>query len=132
LRAQHVLKNGAKNGNCYANTLAIMYEMNLKTHLHTGSSEGAVDLAVDSAGRIVLPAQTRRLLGLRPGSKLRMAVVAQRIELTPAPADSDTELAVSAGGRLVLAAASVANGGPAPDAAAAVRAERDAQAQPKR
>jgi AbrB family looped-hinge helix DNA binding protein len=110
-----------------------MRDMNLDTHISPGSSEGAVDLAVDSAGRIVLPVQTRRLLGLRPGSKLRMAVVAQRIELTPAPAASDTELAVSAGGRLVLAAASLAKaGGTAVDAAAAVRAERDARAQPKR
>lgn len=89
-----------------------------------------IDLAIDSAGRIVLPAETRRRLGLRPGSKLRMAVIAQRIELTPAPADDDTGLAVSATGRLVLAA-STTTADAGVGAAAAVRAERDALARPR-
>lgn len=90
-----------------------------------------IDLAIDSAGRIVLPAETRRRLGLRPGSKLRMSVVAQRIELTPAPADDAAELSVSASGRLVLAA-SPATADAGAGAAAAVRAERDAQARSRR
>ncbi len=95
------------------------------------SSPDRIDLAIDSAGRIVLPAATRRLLGLHSGSKLRMAVVAQRIELTPAPADDETELSVSPSGRLVLAA-STAAADVGVGAAAAVRAERDAQARPRR
>ena len=42
-------------------------------------------LTVDSAGRIVLPSEARRLLNLRPGSRLRLTIVAERIELTPEP-----------------------------------------------
>jgi len=80
-------------------------------------------LTIDSAGRIVLPSAVRRQLNLGPGSRLTLAVVAQRIELTPAP-DADADLRVVAGKRTLLRPS-----GHALDAAAAVRAERDAQAR---
>lgn len=82
------------------------------------------DLTLDSAGRIVLPSAVRRALNLSAGSRLRLDVVAHRIELTPAPdTDAGASLQVVAGKRTVLRAS-----GKASDAAAAVRAERDAQA----
>jgi AbrB family looped-hinge helix DNA binding protein len=81
-------------------------------------------LTIDSAGRIVLPSAVRRQLNLGAGSRLRLDVVAQRIELTPEP-DSDAGGALLAvpGKRTVLRPT-----GRAFDAAAAVRAEREAQA----
>jgi AbrB family looped-hinge helix DNA binding protein len=81
-------------------------------------------LTIDSAGRIVLPSEVRRQLNLTAGSRLSLDVVAQRIELTPAP-DADAGLQVVAGKRTVLAPS-----GKAFDAAAAVRADRDARARP--
>ena len=82
-------------------------------------------LTMDSAGRIVLPSAVRRALNLTAGSRLRLDVVAQRIELTPEPdASTRTSLLVVAGQRTVLRP----TGKPA-DAAAVVRAERDAQAR---
>ena len=82
-------------------------------------------LTMDSAGRIVLPSAVRRALNLTAGSRLRLDVVAQRIELTPEPdASTRTSLLVVAGKRTVLRP----TGKPA-DAAAVVRAERDAQAR---
>ena len=81
------------------------------------------DLTIDSAGRIVLPSAVRRALNLSAGSRLRLDVVAQRIELTPAP-DTDAELLVVPGRRTVLRPT-----GRRSDAAALVRAERDTQAE---
>lgn len=81
-------------------------------------------LTLDSAGRIVLPSAVRRQFNLTPGSRLTLAVVAQRIELTPAPDAGDAGLQVVAGKRTLLRPR-----GQAADAAAAVRAERDAQAR---
>ena len=81
------------------------------------------DLTIDSAGRIVLPSAVRRALNLSAGSRLRLDVVAQRIELTPAP-DTDAELLVVPGRRTVLRPT-----GKRSDAAALVRAERDTQAE---
>jgi AbrB family looped-hinge helix DNA binding protein len=78
-------------------------------------------LTIDSAGRIVLPSAVRRRLNLTAGSRLRLDVVAQRIELTPEP-DADAGLHVVPGRRTVLQPT-----GQAFDAAQAVRAERDAQ-----
>ena len=78
-------------------------------------------LTLDSAGRIVLPSAVRRRLNLTPGSRLRLDVVAQRIELTPEP-DADAGLRVVPGRRTVLLPT-----GQTFDAAQAVRAERDAQ-----
>ena len=80
-------------------------------------------ITMDSAGRIVVPREVRRQLGLGAGSTLLLDVVAQRIELTPQPR-ADAELLVRAGKRTVLRAS-----GKAFDAAAATRAERDAQAR---
>lgn len=42
-------------------------------------------ISIDQDGRIVLPSAVRRRLNLGPGSCLRVAVVAERIELTPEP-----------------------------------------------
>jgi AbrB family looped-hinge helix DNA binding protein len=78
-------------------------------------------LTMDSAGRVVLPSETRRRLNLRPGARLLLTVVAERIELTPEPQD-DTKLQRSPCGRTVLAPT-----GKPFDAAAAVRGERDHQ-----
>jgi AbrB family looped-hinge helix DNA binding protein len=83
-------------------------------------------ITIDRAGHIVLPAELRRRLNLGPGSRLRLDVVAQHIELTP-ETEPATELTVSAGSRTVLRPT-----GEPLDAAAAVRAEREAQARPDR
>ncbi len=80
-------------------------------------------ITMDQAGRIVLPKEVRRRLNLEPGARLLLDVVAQRIELTPQP-QADVELLVTAGKRTVLRPT-----GKATDAAAAVRAERDAQSR---
>jgi AbrB family looped-hinge helix DNA binding protein len=78
-------------------------------------------ITMDRAGRIVLPKEVRRRFNLEPGARLMLDVVAQRIELTPEP-QADVELLVTSGKRTVLRPT-----GKAFDAAAATRAERDAQ-----
>jgi AbrB family looped-hinge helix DNA binding protein len=80
-------------------------------------------ITIDRAGRIVLPAELRRRLNLGPGSRLRLDVVAQHIELTP-ETEPVTGLAMSASRRTVLQPT-----GEPFDAAAAMRAEREAQAR---
>jgi AbrB family looped-hinge helix DNA binding protein len=80
-------------------------------------------ITMDQAGRIVLPMAVRRRLNLAPGARLMLEVVAQRIELTPEP-QAEAELVVTAGRRTVLRPT-----GKAFDAAAATRAERDAQSR---
>jgi AbrB family looped-hinge helix DNA binding protein len=80
-------------------------------------------ITMDGAGRIVVPSEVRRQLGLVAGSTLSIDVVAQRIELTPQPR-ADADLLVRPGKRTVLRAS-----GKAFDAAAATRAERDSQAR---
>lgn len=80
-------------------------------------------ITIDQAGRIVLPKAVRQRLNLGPGSRLTLDVVAQRIELTPQP-QADAELLVTPGKRTVLRPT-----GKAFDAAAATRAERDAQSR---
>lgn len=82
-------------------------------------------LTIDRAGRVVLPSETRRLLNLHPGSRLRLAVVAERIELTPEPED-DAPAALAPSRRRVLPPT-----GKPVDAAAATRAERSAQSRPR-
>jgi AbrB family looped-hinge helix DNA binding protein len=79
-------------------------------------------ITVDRAGRIVLPSEIRRRLNLGPGSRLMLDVVAEHIELTPLP-QADAELLVTPGRRTVLRPT-----GTPFDAAAATRAEREAQA----
>lgn len=80
-------------------------------------------ITMDSAGRIVLPKAVRRRLHLQPGARLLLDVVAERIELTPEP-QADAALQTTPGQRTVLRPS-----GKAFDAAAATRAERDAQAR---
>jgi len=80
-------------------------------------------ITIDQAGRIVLPKEVRNRLNLGPGTRLMLDVVAQRIELTPQP-QADAELVVTPGKRTVLRPT-----GKAFDAAAATRAEREAQAR---
>ena len=80
-------------------------------------------ITMDSAGRVVLPSEIRRRLNLRPGSRLLLSVVAERIELTPEP-QADAELHIAPSRRRVLPAT-----GQALDAAAATRQERAAQAR---
>ena len=80
-------------------------------------------ITMDQAGRIVLPMAVRRRLNLAPGARLMLDVVAQRIELTAEP-QAEAELVVTAGRRTVLRPT-----GKAFDAAAATRAERDAQSR---
>jgi AbrB family looped-hinge helix DNA binding protein len=78
-------------------------------------------ITMDQAGRIVLPKAVRQRLNLAPGCRLMLDVVAQRIELTPEP-QADAELVQTAGKRMLLRPT-----GKAFDAAAATRAEREAQ-----
>jgi AbrB family looped-hinge helix DNA binding protein len=80
-------------------------------------------ITIDNAGRIVLPSEVRRRLNLVPGSRLMLDVVAQRIELTPAPQE-DADLMVTKGKRTVLRPT-----GKPFDAAAATRMERETQAE---
>ena len=88
---------------------------------------------IDSAGRIVVPVSVRRRLNLAPGSRLRLEVVAERIELTP---EAEPEPLVRQGTRLVLKPSdkpgttrSIKRSTKRSDAAAQVRAEREAQAR---
>ena len=80
-------------------------------------------ITMDQAGRIVLPKAVRQRLNLGPGARLMLDVVAQRIELTPEP-QAEPELQVTAGKRTVLRPT-----GKPFDAAAATRAEREAQSR---
>ena len=80
-------------------------------------------ILLDRAGRVVLPSEVRRQLNLRPGSGLRIAVIAERIELTP-ESEPELALATTPGKRKVLKRT-----GAAFDAAEATRIERDAQAR---
>ncbi|MFO1206154.1 MAG: AbrB/MazE/SpoVT family DNA-binding domain-containing protein [Burkholderiales bacterium] len=81
------------------------------------------DIPIDQAGRIVLPSEVRRRLNLGPGSRLRVAVIAERIELTPEP-EPDPTLVSAPSKRKVLQVT-----GTDFNAAAATRAERDARAR---
>ena len=80
-----------------------------------------VSTTIDGAGRIVVPAPMRRQLNLVPGSRLRLEVVAERIEVTP---ETEAQPLVRKAGRLVLKPS-----GQRTDAATLVRAEREAQAR---
>ena len=78
-----------------------------------------VSTTIDSAGRILVPVSIRRRFNLAQGSRLRLEVVAERIVLTP---ECDPSPLVRSGKRLILKPS-----GKRVDAAAAVRAERDAR-----
>ena len=80
-------------------------------------------ISVDRAGRVVLPSEVRRQLNLRPGSRLRIAVIAERIELTP-ESEAEPALVTTPGKRKVLKRT-----GATFDAAEATRIERDTQAR---
>lgn len=80
-------------------------------------------ITMDRAGRIVLPKDVRQRLNLGPGARLMLDVVAQRIELTPQP-QADAAFAPAPSQRMVLRST-----GKAFDAAAATRAEREAQSR---
>lgn len=82
----------------------------------------SLSITLDSVGLVVLPSDIRLRLNLVPGTRLRLEVVAERIELTP-EADPAPAL-VRKGKQLVLAPI-----GASFDAAAAVRAEREVQAR---
>lgn len=86
----------------------------------------ALATALDRMGRIVLPSEVRRQLHLAPGARFKVSVVADRIELTPEPAAAPP--LQRRGGRLVIAAATAGGAAEPLDAAAVVRAERDALA----
>jgi AbrB family looped-hinge helix DNA binding protein len=80
-------------------------------------------ITMNAAGRVVLPAQIRKKLHLQAGSKLRLDIVADRLELTPEPGET-AHTTRSKAGRLVLAET-----GKPFDAATAIRTERDKQAR---
>lgn len=80
-----------------------------------------ISTTIDGAGRVIVPASMRRRLNLTPGSRLQLEVVAERIELTP---ETEAQPLVRKAGRLVLKPS-----GKRTDAAALVRAEREAQAR---
>jgi AbrB family looped-hinge helix DNA binding protein len=81
---------------------------------------------LDKTGRVVLPSAVRRRLNLQPGARLRLELLAERIELT-VQSDEAQALQVSPAGRQVLPPT-----GAVFDAATAVREERAAQAQRRR
>lgn len=82
----------------------------------------SISTTLDRVGRIVLPSEVRRRLNLSAGSRLRLEIVAERIELTPEAGPPPA--LVRKGKRLVLPPS-----GESFDAAAATRVERDAQAR---
>lgn len=81
----------------------------------------SLPVTIDSAGRVLLPSAVRRRLNLQSGARLNLEIVAERIQLSPA-SSPDPRLIVAASGRKVLPAT-----GEPFDAAAATRAERQAQ-----
>ena len=78
-------------------------------------------LSLDEAGRLVLPNNALRLLGIKPGDLVRADVSPNRIDICPEPPPMAEE--VLENGVLVMARQGIPM-----DAAAAVRADRDALA----
>jgi bifunctional DNA-binding transcriptional regulator/antitoxin component of YhaV-PrlF toxin-antitoxin module len=78
-------------------------------------------LSLDEAGRLVLPDNALRLLGMKPGDQVRADVSPNRIDICPEP--SVVSEGVIENGVLVMAR----QGFPM-DAAAAVRSDRNALA----
>jgi AbrB family looped-hinge helix DNA binding protein len=80
-------------------------------------------ISMDASGRLVLPKAIRRRLNLSNGAALRVDVVAGRIELTPVENAGAIQTARKAG-IMVLKRT-----GTKTETAAAVAAEREAQAE---
>ncbi len=80
-------------------------------------------LTLDKTGRVLIPSEVRRRLNLLPGARLNLELLAERIEITAAPS-AEPVVAAAPSRRRVLPA----SGRPL-NAAAATRAERDAQAR---
>lgn len=80
-----------------------------------------ISTTIDGAGRVVVPASMRHQLNLAQGARLRLELVAGRIEMTP---EAEAQPLVRKAGRLVLKPS-----GRRSDSAALVRAEREAQAR---
>ena len=80
-------------------------------------------ITLDKTGRVLIPSKVRRSLNLLPGARLNLDLLAERIEITVAPG-AEPALASAPSRRRVL----LASGRPL-DAAAATRAEREAQAR---
>ena len=78
-------------------------------------------LSLDAAGRLVLPNSALQVLGIKPGDEVRADVSPNRIEICPEP--PVVSEGVIENGVLVMARQGIPM-----DAAAAVRAERDALA----
>ena len=79
-------------------------------------------LSLDENGRLVLPSNALRVLGMKPGDQVRADVSPNRIEICPEPPVMD-EGAIQ-NGVLVMARQGIPM-----DAAAAVRADRDTLAE---
>ncbi len=79
-------------------------------------------LSLDDAGRLVLPNNALRLLGMKPGDQVRADVTPNRIDICP-------ESPVMAEGVIENGVLVMARQGIPMDAAAAVRADRDALAE---
>jgi bifunctional DNA-binding transcriptional regulator/antitoxin component of YhaV-PrlF toxin-antitoxin module len=79
-------------------------------------------LSLDEAGRLVLPNNALRLLGMKPGDQVRADVSPNRIDICPEP--PVVSEGVIENGVLVMARQSIPM-----DAATAVRADRDALAE---
>jgi AbrB family looped-hinge helix DNA binding protein len=80
-------------------------------------------ISMDASGRLVLPKSVREHLNLTAGASLRAEVVAGRIELTPVENAGEADLARKHG--IVV----LKRTGASVDAAVAVAAEHDAQAE---
>jgi AbrB family looped-hinge helix DNA binding protein len=80
-------------------------------------------ILMDASGRLVVPKAIRERLNLATGASMRAEVVAGHIELTPVETAGETELSRKAGITVLKRTGAKA------DAAAAVSAERDAQAE---
>lgn len=80
-------------------------------------------ITLDSAGRLVLPKTVRDRLHLRAGAKLKLELVADKIELTPEP--NENVRVVKKGGLLVVTG--LEGGFDAVKAVKAAREEREEQ-----
>ena len=83
----------------------------------------AITVTLDKTGRVLLPSEIRRQLNLRPGTRLELELMAERIELTPQPEGEPTIVTASSRRRVLPPT------GKPFDAAAATRDERAAQSR---